>query len=94
MSLIIIHYSKIEQEINNESIKRDILSQISTNDLNEKCCILCCSTFNFLFNKKYKCSLCNYQICRNCALYVNNGWICNICHKERWLFKSYYLNHQ
>ncbi len=77
------YYRQIEEELNSESAKRNILGNQKA--FNEKYCILCCCAFSFLFNKKLICQICKFHVCRNCAFFEDKIWICRVCEKQRYI---------
>ncbi|XP_022245775.1 uncharacterized protein LOC106462420 isoform X2 [Limulus polyphemus] len=80
--------TKIEGELNEMSSKRSVLAK--RKEFNEKCCILCCSSFNLLFNKKLPCRDCHFFVCRNCASWESQEkvWLCRVCEQQRVLYSQ------
>ncbi|XP_076313406.1 uncharacterized protein LOC143226386 isoform X3 [Tachypleus tridentatus] len=80
--------NKIEGDLNEMSSKRSVLAK--RKEFNEKCCILCCSSFNLLFNKKLPCRDCHFFVCRNCASWESQDkvWLCRVCEQQRVLYSQ------
>ncbi|XP_023228811.1 uncharacterized protein LOC111629164 [Centruroides sculpturatus] len=78
--------SKIEEELNEKASQRSVLAK--RKEFNEKWCILCCSTFNLLFNKKFYCHDCHFYVCRHCAVWESQEkiWLCRLCEHQRILY--------
>lgn len=78
--------SKIEEELNEKASQRSVLAR--RKEFNEKWCILCCSTFNLLFNKKFYCHDCHFYVCRHCAVWESQEkiWLCRLCEHQRVLY--------
>ncbi|XP_064646553.1 uncharacterized protein LOC135499610 isoform X2 [Lineus longissimus] len=75
--------TKIEESIDKEKKTREILAEKET--FNENCCMRCCDTFNFIFNRKRVCIGCKYNVCKNCCVYDDNvkEYVCSTCQKHR-----------
>ncbi|XP_053386168.1 titin homolog isoform X2 [Mercenaria mercenaria] len=74
--------SKIEEVVNEEENKTELLTK--QQKFNENCCIRCCQTFGFIFNRKQLCQSCRLYICKSCAKYDDNikGYVCKACLNE------------
>ncbi|XP_064475242.1 uncharacterized protein LOC135389152 isoform X3 [Ornithodoros turicata] len=61
--------------------KLQVEKRVTTND---KSCILCCATFNLLFNKRLQCGECEACVCRDCSSYDarNKVWYCRLCDQQ------------
>ncbi|XP_067687580.1 uncharacterized protein [Haliotis asinina] len=75
--------SKIEEVVRKEESKTSILAQ--QDEFNKNCCIRCCRTFGYIFNRKQECKMCGYNVCKSCSLYEDKlkGYSCQQCIKER-----------
>ncbi|XP_048237941.1 titin homolog isoform X5 [Haliotis rufescens] len=75
--------SKIEEVVRKEEDKTSILTQ--QDEFNKNCCIRCCRTFGYIFNRKQECKMCGYFVCKSCSLYEDKlkGYSCEQCIKER-----------
>ncbi|XP_060597174.1 uncharacterized protein LOC132751058 isoform X2 [Ruditapes philippinarum] len=74
--------SKIEEVVNEEESKTEVLTK--QQKFNENCCIRCCQTFGFIFNRKQLCQSCRLYVCKSCARYDDNikGYVCKACLTE------------
>ncbi|XP_064598582.1 titin homolog isoform X2 [Liolophura sinensis] len=71
--------TKVEDSLESEVQKTCILTRQES--FNEQCCIRCCRTFGYIFNRKQSCVLCLLNICKNCSEYKDafKGYICHMC---------------
>ncbi|XP_034064371.1 rab effector MyRIP [Gymnodraco acuticeps] len=77
--------SDLKQELDEEGSRCLLLSRQSC--FNQRCCIRCCSPFNFLLNPKRPCLDCHFNVCKACRVYSKRDktWLCSACQKSRLL---------
>ncbi|XP_010774044.1 rab effector MyRIP [Notothenia coriiceps] len=77
--------SDLKQELDEEGSRCLLLSRQSC--FNRRCCIRCCSPFNFLLNPKRPCLDCHFNVCKACRVYSKRDktWLCSACQKSRLL---------
>ncbi|XP_033961017.1 rab effector MyRIP [Pseudochaenichthys georgianus] len=78
--------SDLKQELDEEGSRCLLLSRQSC--FNRRCCIRCCSPFNFLLNPKRPCLDCHFNVCKACRRVYSKRdktWLCSACQKSRLL---------
>ncbi|KAK1878579.1 Rab effector MyRIP [Dissostichus eleginoides] len=77
--------SDLKQELDEEGSRCLLLSRQSC--FNRRCCIRCCSPFNFLLNPRRPCLDCHFNVCKACRVYSKRDktWLCSTCQKSRLL---------
>ncbi|KAG7268865.1 hypothetical protein CRUP_008130 [Coryphaenoides rupestris] len=75
----------LRRELEEEDDRCRLLSRQTR--FNRRCCICCCSPFNFLLNPRRCCGDCLLNVCRTCCVYrkPDRAWLCSTCQKRRLL---------